>query len=183
MNITGFKSALQTRLQNVTGLFGTRIFVDRERPLEDADLPCAVIRFKGAEASRTLIHEITWQAQVDVELVVKAAETTRPDTTAEGYLNIVLARLYTNMKLNDVLADEMSFTGVRPEESAEGERVVRKLILSITGELVDGVYDVAADAFETAHIDIDMASPRNDPQTPAEPDGQLDAAAIITLPQ
>lgn len=182
MNITGFKAALQTRLLAVAA-FGNRIYVDRERPLEDADLPCAMIRFAGAEASRTLIHAISWQAQVDVEIIVKAAEPTRPDTTAEGYLNSVLTRLYTDMKLGNVLADDMNFTGVRTEESAEGERVVRKLILSITGELVDGVYDVAADAFVTARIDIDMASPRNDPQTPADPDGQLDASATITLPQ
>ena len=40
----------------------------------------------------------------------------------------------------------------------------------------------AADAFLTANIKIDMASPRNDPQKPTQPDGQIDASATITLP-
>lgn len=36
--------------------------------------------------------------------------------------------------------------------------------------------------FITAQIGIDMASPRNDPPTPTEPDGQLDASVTVTLP-
>lgn len=31
------------------------------------------------------------------------------------------------------------------------------------------------------HVDIDMSSPRNDPQKPYEPDGQIDASATIDL--
>ena len=45
------------------------------------------------------------------------------------------------------------------------------------------MYGVATDDFLTSAVEIDLASPRNDPQDPTEPDGQIDAAVTITLPQ
>jgi hypothetical protein len=182
VNISGFKAALAARLVPLAA-FNGRIFVDRERDFADAELPCVVISFTGADAARTLVNGIEWTTRLDVVLIVKAAESARPDTTAEGYLNDVLARLYTDMKLGGVLADEMNFTAVRSEESANGERVVRRLVLELSGVVVDDLYAAVADDFITAAVEIDMASPRNDPQTPAEPDGQIDARTTITLPQ
>ena len=37
-------------------------------------------------------------------------------------------------------------------------------------------------ALEGMHIDIDMSSPRNEPQTPSTPDGQIDASLTIKFP-
>ncbi|SNT28935.1 hypothetical protein SAMN06265795_12239 [Noviherbaspirillum humi] len=37
--------------------------------------------------------------------------------------------------------------------------------------------------FDTLQVAIDMAGPRNEPQLPSRPDGQIDAVATIPLPQ
>ncbi|MEW6612703.1 MAG: hypothetical protein AB1409_08180 [Pseudomonadota bacterium] len=182
MKVTDIKAALQTLLGTIAGLNG-RVFVDRERPYEAADLPCVEITFEGAEPERKADHYLDWRARIGLAVMVKAAESARPDTTAEGLLGNVLAKLYADLKLGGVLPEELEFGPIRSEEDAAGEHVVRRLVMEIVCSYTEELYGQATDTFLTAAVQIDMAGPRNDPQEPAEPDGQIDAAATIHLPQ
>lgn len=182
MKVTEIKAALQTRLAAIPG-FENRVFVDRERPYEDADIPCLEITFDGADPDRKAEHYINWRARIGLSVVVKAAESARPDTTAEGLLGDVQTSLYTDLTLGGVLPQELEFGSVRPEEDGGGARVVRKLTMDIVCPYTEELYGQATDAFLTAAVQIDMASPRNDPPLPTEPDGQIDATVTITLPQ
>lgn len=181
MKITDIKAALKDRLALIPG-FGGRIFVDRARPYEDPDLPCLEITFDGADPERKIEHYIHWRARIGLSVQVKAAETERPDTTAEALLGDVQASLYADPSLDGVLPDELEFGSITADEDAGGDRVVRRLKMEVIALYNEELYPVALTDFGSAAINIDMASPRNDPQTPATPDGQIDAAVIVTLP-
>ncbi len=181
MKITDIKTALQTICGTVTGLNG-KVFVDRDRPYEDSDLPCLEITFEGADPARNADHYLDWAARFGLAIKVKAAELDRPDTMAETLLGAVQAKLYTNLKLSGVLDKELDFGSIRSEDDANGEKVVRKLTMEIVCAYTEELYGQAMDDFLEAAVQIDLAGPRNAPQIPAKPDGQIDAAATINLP-
>lgn len=182
MSIIAIKAALQSRLDDIAG-FGGRVFVDRERVYADGDLPCLEICFESAEPERKADHYLNWRARFSLAVCVKAAETARPDTTAETLLEAVQASLYAWLNLGGLLPEELDFGSVRSEEDASGERVVRKLVMDIVCPYTMELYGQATDDFLTTAVEIDLASPRNDPQLPTEPDGQIDAAVTFNLPQ
>lgn len=182
MSIVAIKSALAARLDDIAG-FGGRVFVDRERPYADSDLPCLEISFESADPERKVEHLINWQARFSLAVCVKAAETARPDTTAETLLEAVQASLYSYLSLGGLLPEELNFSSVQSEVDAGGECVVRRLTMDIVCPYTTELYGLATDDFLTTDVQIDMASPRNDPQLPTEPDGQIDAVATINLPQ
>lgn len=182
MSITAIKTALQARLDDIAGFSG-RVFVDRERPYADGDLPCLEISFEGAEPDRKADHYLNWRARIALAVCVKAAETARPDTAAETLLEAVQASLYAYLNLGGLLPEELDFGSVRSEVDAGGECVVRKLAMEIVCPYTMELYGPATNDFLTTAVQIDMAGPRNDPQLPTEPDGQIDAAVTFNLPQ
>lgn len=182
MSIVAIKSALQSRLVAIAG-FGGRVFVDRTRPYADGDLPCLEIGFESADPERKADHYLNWRARFSLAVCVKAAETERPDTASETLLEAVQASLYAWLNLGGLLPEELDFGSVRAEEDAGGDCVVRRLTLDIVCPYTMELYGQATDDFLTAAVQIDLASPRNDPQLPTEPDGQIDAAVTFNLPQ
>ena len=182
MSIVAIKSALQARLDDIAG-FGGRVFVDRERAYADADLPCLEISFESADPERKVEHYLNWRARFSLAVCVKAAETARPDTTAETLLEAVQASLYAYLNLGGLLPEELDFGSVRSEVDANGERLVRRLTMDVVCPYTMELYGVCTDDFLTTDVQIDLASPRNDPQLPTEPDGQIDAAVTFNLPQ
>lgn len=182
MSLAAIKTALAARLDDIAGFAG-RVFVDRERPYEDADLPCLEIAFEGADPERKADHYLNWRARFALAVCVKAAETSRPDTMAETLLEAVQARLYNDLNLGGLLPEELDFASVRSEADAGGDCVVRRLTMTIVCPYTMELYGPATDDFLLAAVQIDLASPRNDPQLPTEPDGQIDAATTFNLPQ
>lgn len=181
MTVATIEAALLACLEPIAG-FGERIFVNRERPYESADLPCLEIRFTGEDSERGADHYMTWDASFALAVCVKAAEADRPDLAADALYQQVKARLYADMTLAGEVPRELEFAGGRPDVDAGGEFVVRKLVLDIKCQYTDELYGQATDALSTVAMGIDMGNPRNDPQLPAGPDGQIDAQITIDLP-
>ena len=179
MGVPAIKTALREKLLPI---FSGRVFVEQERALSGADLPCLEITFRSAEPSRDMDHFIVWRARFSLEVFARAAETDRPDQTAESLMESVQNALYQDLKIGGALSDEMAFGTVEADSDAAGEQVVRSVAMTVYCPYIAGLYPRANDDFLTAEIGFDLASPRNDPQIPAQPDGQIDARVSVQLP-
>ena len=181
MTVASIEAALQSCLTPIAG-FGGRVFVNRERAYAANELPCLEIKFSGEDPERSADHYQTWNAHISLSVCVKAAEADRPDLALDALYQQVKAALYVNMRLGGEVTRELEFSGSRPDVDAAGEFVVRKLVLDIKCRYDDELYGQASDTLSTVTFGIDLGNPRNDPQLPSGPDGQIDASVSITLP-
>ncbi|MDR2507608.1 MAG: hypothetical protein LBD67_06395 [Candidatus Accumulibacter sp.] len=163
--------------------FADRVFVEHERVLTGAELPCLVIRFEGASADSPGASYVTWTYQFSVSVYVRASAADAPEDAAENLLDAVMHRLYARPLIND-FGDAARFSAISAEFDTAGEEVVRRLTLELAIQESETIGADASglDDFKRAHVDFDLASPRNDPPRPTHPDGQIDASAIINLP-
>ncbi len=95
------------------------------------------------------------------------------DTIAESIESL----LALDVTLKDT-CENMEYKGADPDYQSGAEQGAAHLMLEYE---VTYVWEPALDltALKEVMIDIDMASPRNDPQTPPAPDGQIDASTLI----
>lgn len=180
MKISDIKAALDSKLMSVAGV-ASRVYVERETDIPESQLPCIVLSLEGATPDRKIDHSIEWTARFGITVYTKAAGSQRPDTTAETILGQVLALLYADMTLGGVVPDEIEF-GPLSVAASMNDQVSRQYRLEVSASYVQDLYGQATDDFLLAAVEIDMASPRNDPPTPTGPDGQIDASVSIALP-
>lgn len=180
--ITEIKRALVAKLIAANTDAGAHVFVNRLRPLRDADLPAILVTFVRASGDRTLQEQIRRQGEFLIRVLVKDRDADEPDTQSETILEQVEAALKADLYIGGA-AEEIEQGDITAEGSDDLELVARSLSLSVRITWMQDVYSAAVDAFETANVQIDLASPRNDPANLHQPDGQIDAVSVITLPQ
>ena len=173
--ITVIKDQIAARLDGYPAFAG-RVHIDRERPFAESDLPCANVRFIDAEADNTVAGQIDWLGNFTVTVTAMSPEPDRPDAEVERLTEIARKRI--------AAAENLVVTALRADHDVEGEVVCRAIVIELAagwteevGELPDDLADL-----NIVHVDIDMAQPRNDPQHPPGPDGQIDAQTTIELP-
>jgi len=180
--ITTIKAALASTLSGKTSV-GTRVYVNRVRVLPENLLPAIVITFNRSSADRTIDQQLLRKGEFDIRILVKDQDAAAPDTQAEAILESVEAALQANLYLGGALHDEIEFGAVRLDSGDTLEVVTRELALTVSCPWIHDIYGLPTDDFEVAAVQIDMASPRNDPQNVLHPDGQIDAATTFDLPQ
>jgi hypothetical protein len=152
---------------------------ERIAPAQVGALPAVSIYLPSETAERALDQfQEKCRARIDIECNVQRSPTFVAET--EALFLAIRAKLMINQTL-DSLAESCEYIGRNFDLGAVGDVDAIRLTLHY-----DCVYiystTTAADAFNTIGLKIDMAGPRNDPQTPTVPDGQIDASATITLP-
>ncbi|MDR1276387.1 MAG: hypothetical protein LBL72_08435 [Candidatus Accumulibacter sp.] len=160
--------------------FGNRVYVEHERLLSPADLPACVIRFSDASVNENDGWRVIWTARFSVAVTTLAPTDSEPETQAEILIDAILRHLLADIRLSGLLSWDLSLEGISVEMDAAGETVARRLTLSLAVRLVDviGLAEELPD-LSTVAVGIDMASPRNNPQLPTGPDGQIDAEVSV----
>jgi hypothetical protein len=175
---------IATRLMTRPDL-AERVYIERARQLSESDLPCVDVRFTGADVDNGVLGQIGLTGHFEVKVRVLDAEPHAPAMKADLLGRIARGLLYTDANLSGLLPNPLCIDAIRAETNAEGELIVRSIVLELSAcwiECPDVDFDALAD-LRTVHVDIDMASPRNDPPLPGCPDGQIDARETIHLPQ
>lgn len=132
---------------------------------------------ESSERSRTELEDAR---RLRIEVKVSVNRAAGFQTLLNNACEAVEAKLGQKPTLDGV-ADSFEFTGWSPDFGAVSEIDAASAVLNYEAAYVF-TPTISADAFLTMNVEIDMAGPRNDPQSPTEPDGQIDASATIALP-
>lgn len=158
----------------------TRMFEARTKPANEADLPFGNVT-TGAETVEDLADQFKElrTLQVSVMLVVRQAAgvADKLDDLAET----VEALLGAAQTLGGV-CDFFRYKGCEPDYGSAAADEVAMLTMNYECKYTWELEPVLG-GLSTVAVSFDMSGPRNDPQLPAQPDGQIDAAATINLPQ
>jgi hypothetical protein len=157
-----------------------KLFVTRTKPTAESKLPFANV-MSGTEVSEDLTDN--WlefrTLQVHVLLYVQQSPGVADalDNLAEAVENL----LSKDQTLGGVCS-KFRYKGCEPDYDSA---VAQESALLTMNYEVEYVWEptINADPLTTINVEVDMASPRNDPQVPATPDGQIDAVIEILLPQ
>lgn len=152
------------------------LFVSRGRPVSENRVPFGKVVIASETAGKKMDY-ISEARSLDVRilLVVKALSgaDAQLDALAEQVENILAAH-----QTLDGLAERQEYKGTQFEfeDGATGDLSSAELRYA-----VDYIYEPVQvfDDLSTVAVGFDMASPRNEPQIPATPDGQIDAQVTI----
>jgi len=180
--ITVIKQALAAKLLAANTNAGSHVYVNRLRKLSDPNLPAILVTFIRASGDRTLQEQIRRQGEFLIRILVKDSAADEPDTQAEAILEQIEAALKSDLYVG-AAAEEVEMGDITAEGSDDLEILARSLSLTVRITWMQDVYGYPEDDFNLAHVQIDLASPRNDPANLHQPDGQIDAVSAINLPQ
>jgi hypothetical protein len=156
----------------------TTLFAARTKPNGEDRLPAANI-VTGSEVSEDLgdWEEMrSVQLQVVLEVVQDSGIVDKLDDLAE----VVEALLGDDQTLGG-LCDSFRYKGSDPDYTSAAAQETASLTLTYECKY-RWAPDPAVDVLGTVSVLFDMAGPRNEPQLPAGPDGQIDASTTINLP-
>lgn len=184
------RSALKELLKRIDLLDG-KVFASRSIPVlgdgdgERYDLPCVLIYTDRDPATDVDGFNIKRDLVIRIVAVVRVAEGADDElddmcdaieVTVKGAFDkdpalgvVPLVSLAEDMTYLDT---ELTYTG------ADGRAELAHANMSYTLTYVKGDAMILPGLKEVS-IEIDMASPRNDPQIPREPDGQIDAKVRV----
>lgn len=171
------RNAVYARLQQHPDL--TALFEARTKPSGEEKLPFANVT-TGSETSEELGD---WgemrnlQVQVTLYERMEQGVVDRLDELAEK----VEAYLGADQRLGGV-CDSFRYKGCEPDYTSAAAQEAASLTLNYECKY-QWAPDPTVDVFGTVEVSIDMAGPRNEPQLPSHPDGQIDSVDVITLPQ
>lgn len=172
------RHAVTTRLQAHTGL--AALFEARTKPTAEERLPFANV-ITGPESCERLADQ--WRevrtVMVMVQLFVRQASDVA--NTLDDLAEQVEALLGDDQTLGGV-CEIFDYKGCDPDFDSAAAQEAASLTLNYECKYVWSPV-AAADTLGAVSVAIDVAGPRNDPQLPAEPDGQIDAVDVINLPQ
>ncbi|MFN4328306.1 MAG: hypothetical protein ACK4FF_05465 [Limnobacter sp.] len=171
------RQAVKTALQGTPGL--VNIYTGRVQPSRAARMPFARIE-TGTEVSEKHTDQWTEIRTVQVFVHVYAQADEQLDDVLDAVAEQVEQRLAVDQTLGGV-CESFIYKGAESDEESAAR--VEDGLLSLQFECVY-VWQpsLVLDSFTVASVQIDMASPRNDPPIPTEPDGQIDASVRINLP-
>lgn len=177
---TAIRTDLAARMQALSGsIAGLLVARQRHKPLAESAMPIINVQTGSEKAARNsdAYRDIR---TLDVAIIISAQTDEEVADDLDDVAELVEAALGLVPTLDD-LVERFEYTGMTPSY-AEGA-AVQAASLRLEYEC-DYLWQPTPDvvALATVHVDIDMASPRNNPQTPTGPDGQIDASDHINLP-
>lgn len=153
---------------------------------EEVALPSVEVLIGQQRFERVGNTEPEFRTETEIIILVQGRQATDIDPTVEVTVDTLiddaLTALFTDAawvkQFEKILTVE-----VEPVFDEAGARPTGAATIAITVQYTLTYPPVIADALIDIHADFDMASPRNDPQSPTGPDGQIDATDDIVLPQ
>lgn len=155
-------------------------------PKEADDLPATgiaqpIVRVAiTGESSTRSKSELEDERKLRLEIRIASPRAAGFQTALNTISELVESKLGANPTLQGT-ADSCEYVGMSSDFGNVADIDSASLVLSYEATYIY-TPTIAADTFITLSLQIDMAGPRNDPQEPAEPDGQIDASATIALP-
>lgn len=129
--------------------------------------------------------EPSYRVEADIIVVLRGTNLVTTGATAydemDGLVDAVLTALFNDAAW--VAQWEAIPAVTNTVVLNEGTSSIWIMTMTITVQYALTFEPTVADSLITVHADFDMASPRNDPQSPTGPDAQIDAADDVTLPQ
>lgn len=172
------RRAIRARVATVLGAHPdlANLFVSRGRPAHESQAPFGRVMI-GSETSGRAIDRHAEKRSLDLRIQLVVQATTGSDDALDDLAETVEKLMAADPTLND-LAERHDYQGTSFDFDGGANADLAAAELKYSIEYIYE-YEPVFDDFITAAVGIDMASPRNDPQTPAEPDGQIDASATI----
>lgn len=133
------------------------------------------------ERVESRIDESTEKRLLTVFVKITATDDEGIADTLDAISDQVEARLSVKPDLGG-LVESFDYKSMNPDYMGEASSELAQLVLEYECTYLYTTV-LTGDDFLTLDAKIDMSSPRNDPQTPTGPDGQIDASATISLPQ
>lgn len=150
-----------------------------EQPAAGSSQPIVRVGWSNETSARSK-SEMEDERKLRLEIHLAAPRKPGFQTALNAMAELVEAKLGANPKLNDT-ADSLEYLGATPDPGEVADVASAEMMLSYEASYIY-TPTVTADTFGTLNVQIDMAGPRNDPQLPATPDGQIDASATVILP-
>ncbi len=171
---TGIRQRVVTVLQAHPDL--ANLFVSRGRPAHESQAPFGKVVIGSETSGRAMdYHSEKRTLDLRIQLVVQSA--TGADDDLDALAETVENLMAADPTLNS-LAERHDYQGTTFdfEGGAQADLAAAELRYSI-----EYIYEPVAELDDLIQVatGIDMASPRNDPQTPTGPDGQIDARATV----
>ncbi len=154
----------------------TALFVSRGRPASESRAPFGEVVITSETASKRMdyISELR-VLDLRISLVVKAVSGA--DAELDALAEVVENLMAADQTLSG-LCEKQEYKGAQFDFEGGAVSDVASVELRYS---VEYIYEPAQafDDLVMVAIGIDMASPRNEPQVPSEPDGQIDARVTI----
>lgn len=166
-------------LQPVTGV--TRKTESRFKPTKQSDLPLLNV-VSGEEVKVDDIDSGRERRRVELHVVLYALAEANVEDVLDSLAEQVEALLLADETLGNKV-ESIVYTGASPDYDSAAAQEIASLALKFDVTYIWTMPEVSADAFTLALVSVDMAGPRNDPQLPAGPDGQIDSVDQVALPQ
>lgn len=168
------------------GVAGGNVVADRMESAPDDTLPAIDVHI-GQERFESLGGSVPeFRVETDLILVLQARQATDADPTAAA-AGRALRKAAIQALFGDAAwvqqFERVAAVEVTPLLDPDGARPTGAATVTITLQYQTEFPPTVADGLTAIHADWDMASPRNDPQEPAGPDGQIDAQDDLALPQ
>lgn len=171
------RKAIYDRLKGHTGI--STLLESNIKLLGEENLPLVNVMTKKEES--TYLTDL-WKERrtLQVEVVLYASHANGIANALDSLANTVEVLLSSDPTLGGV-CENFSYKGCEPDYTSAASQGLALLTMHY-----ECIYiwepNPELDVMDTVSIAIDMASPRNDPQLPSHPDGQIDAMTIIHFP-
>lgn len=157
----------------------TRLFEARTKAANEDALPFANVT-TGAES----VEDLADQFREIRTLPVMVTLVVRKDKGVADQLDDLAEHVENLLGLDPTLGgacEQLRYKGCEPDYTSAASEEAASLTLNYECKYVwEPSPDL--DVLQTIEVQFDMAGPRNEPQLPSHPDGQVDAVATIVLP-
>lgn len=157
----------------------TKLFEARTKPAGEESLPSANV-ISGTETVEDLADQFRELRTLQVSIVLEAKQAAGVVVKLDDLAEQVESLLSTVPTLGGV-CEFFRYKGCDPDYDSASAQEAASLTLNYECKYVWEPVPVV-NTLTTVQVSVDMAGPRNDPQLPSRPDGQIDASATITLP-
>lgn len=154
-------------------------FSGRVQPTHSSKLPFANVETAN-ETSERHSDQFSELRTVRVYVRLYATADEHLDDALDNLAETVESLLSLDQTLGGI-TESFEYKGADPDIASAANVEAGSLSLEYECKYV-WAPSPSLDDFGTVMAEIDMSSPRNDPPYPTVPDGQIDAAARITLP-
>lgn len=152
------------------------LFVSRGRPVHESKAPFGSVVIASESASRKSDYPSESRV-LDVRIALTVKSVDGVDAQLDALAEVIERLMAVDPRFDD-LAERSDYQGTAFdfESGANGDLASAELRYNVE-YIFEPVSDF--DNFSTFSAGFDMASPRNEPQVPAGPDGQIDAEVTI----
>lgn len=158
---------------------GITLLKGRVKPIAEDELP-AVVVLTGSERAERYLDNFLDLHRLSVQVRIFVRSTDAVLDAVDDIAEQVTAILRQDETL-DGLVQCFEYQGVTPDYESAADMEIAVGTMDFEARYFHELRGVVVDDLDTVHAAIDMSSPRNDPQEPVEPDGQIDAELLIDL--